>query len=131
MGSTCSIIRNNYVYVSYSSLCKENKFINTLINELSEDKNYYIIENSYAIYNLNKIETVRLLIYMKKYFQLRGMNLIAQVITAKVKGRFKDNSIKNSKFIEKSRFANMYNRLVMYDANEYHKANNFHCGKYP
>ena len=35
----------------------------------------------------------------------------------------------NSKFIEKSRFANMYNRLVMYDANEYHKANNFHCGK--
>jgi hypothetical protein len=69
-------------------------------------------KNSYAIYNLNKIETIRLLIYMKKYFQLRGMNLIAQVITARVKGRFKDNSIKNSKFIEKLQTSSVYTNII-------------------
>lgn len=35
----------------------------------------------------------------------------------------------NNKFYEKTRFQNVYNRLVMYDANEYHKANSFNTGE--
>jgi hypothetical protein len=35
----------------------------------------------------------------------------------------------NNKFIEKTRFQNVYNRLIAYDANEYHRANNFYTGK--
>ena len=31
-------------------------------------------------------------------------------------------------FIEKTRFANIYNRMIMYDTNEFHRANNFYSG---
>ena len=31
-------------------------------------------------------------------------------------------------FIEKTRFANIYNRMVMYDTSEFHRANNFYNG---
>ena len=32
-------------------------------------------------------------------------------------------------FIEKTRFANIYNRMIMYDTNEFHRANNYYSGK--
>jgi len=35
----------------------------------------------------------------------------------------------NNKFYEKTRFQNLYNRLIVYDSNEYHKANNLYAGK--
>jgi hypothetical protein len=31
-------------------------------------------------------------------------------------------------FIEKTRFANIYNRMIMYDTNEFHRANNYYNG---
>jgi len=31
-------------------------------------------------------------------------------------------------FIEKTRFANIYNRMIMYDINEFHRANSFYSG---
>ena len=31
-------------------------------------------------------------------------------------------------FIEKTRFTNIYNRMIMYDSNEFHRANNFYNG---
>ena len=34
----------------------------------------------------------------------------------------------NNMFYEKTRFQNIYNRLIMYDANEFHRANNFVTG---
>lgn len=34
----------------------------------------------------------------------------------------------NNKFVEKTRFQNIYNRCIIYDANEYHRANNFYTG---
>lgn len=34
----------------------------------------------------------------------------------------------NNKFYEKTRFQNIYNRLIMYDSSEYHRANNFYTG---
>lgn len=68
--------------------------------------------DSYAIYSLNRIATIKLLIYMKKYLQLRGMVILPQLCTAKVKGKFKDNSIKNSKFIEKFQSSSVYINIV-------------------
>ena len=35
----------------------------------------------------------------------------------------------NNKFYEKTRFQNLYNRLIVYDSNEFHKANNLYAGK--
>ena len=34
-------------------------------------------------------------------------------------------NIRNSKFYEKTNFSNVYNRLIVYDANEFHRANSF------
>jgi hypothetical protein len=34
----------------------------------------------------------------------------------------------NNKFIEKTKFQNIYNRCIIYDANEFHRANNFYTG---
>jgi len=65
-----------------------------------------------AIYNLNKISTVKLLIYMKKFLQLRGMVIIPQLCTSVVRGKFKDNVIKNSKFIEKFQSSSVYNNII-------------------
>jgi hypothetical protein len=33
-----------------------------------------------------------------------------------------------SYFIEKTRFQNIYNRLIMFDPNEFHRANNYYVG---
>lgn len=35
----------------------------------------------------------------------------------------------NSFFYEKTRFGNIYNRMIMYDSNEYHRANSINTGK--
>lgn len=50
MGSTSSIINRKYIYISYSLSCKENKFINILVNELSEFEKYNITEMPTDIY---------------------------------------------------------------------------------
>jgi len=34
----------------------------------------------------------------------------------------------NNCFYEKTRFNNIYNRMIMYDSNEYHRANSIHAG---
>lgn len=69
--------------------------------------------DSYAIYNLNDATVIKLLIYLKKYLQLRGMTILPQLCTAKVRGKFKDNSIKNSKFIEKIDTSSIYINSVL------------------
>ena len=50
MGPTSSIINNKYIYISYSLSCKENKFINRFVSELSEFEKYNIIEMTNDIY---------------------------------------------------------------------------------
>ena len=74
--------------------------------------------DSNAIYELNRYATVELLIYMKKYLQLRGMQILPQLCTAKVKGKYKENTIKNSKFLEKittsSRWQNIIEKKFTY-----------------
>lgn len=55
----------------------------------------------YATEDLSPELTIELLLYMKKYLQIRGMIIIPQLASAKIKGKYKENTIKNSKFIEK------------------------------
>jgi hypothetical protein len=69
-------------------------------------------KNTNAIYSINKKETVKLLIILKKYLQLKGMSLLPQICTANVKGRFKENIIKNSKFIEKFQSSSVYQNII-------------------
>ena len=74
--------------------------------------------DSNAIYDLNRYATIELLIYMKKYLQLRGMDILPQLCTAKVRGKYKENTIKNSRFLEKivtsSRWQNIIEKKFTY-----------------
>lgn len=70
-------------------------------------------DNSHAIYTLNRTDTIRLIVYMKKFLQLRGMVIMPQFCTAKVRGKFKDNMIKNSKFLEKIESSSVYHNIIM------------------
>ena len=65
-----------------------------------------------AIYNLNREETITLMLIMKKYFQLCHMIILPQICTAKVRGKFKDSAIKNSKFIEKITSSSVYQNII-------------------
>lgn len=65
-----------------------------------------------ATINISREITVELVIYMKKYLQLKGMGLIAQLVTANVRGRYKENAIKNAKFLEKIRTSDVWNSVI-------------------
>ena len=65
-----------------------------------------------ATLNVNRRITIELLIYMKKYLQIRGLTLIPQLCTARVKGKYKENTIKNSKFIEKIKTSDVWNNII-------------------
>ena len=65
-----------------------------------------------AALNINDEITLELLIYMKKYLQLRGMEIIPQLCTAKVRGKYKENTIKNAKFIEKVKTSDGWKNVI-------------------
>lgn len=54
----------------------------------------------YAVHNLSRAERVELQMYLKKFLEIRGMPLLAQISTAVVKGHYKENPVKNAKFDE-------------------------------
>lgn len=54
----------------------------------------------------------KLFVYLKRYLQLKDMPIIAQVVTADVKGKFKENSIKNGKFIEKITTSDVWKQII-------------------
>lgn len=59
-----------------------------------------IFHDTNANLQLSKMDTVKLIIILKKYLQYRGMYLLPQLCTAKIRGKFKENLIKNAKFNE-------------------------------
>lgn len=65
-----------------------------------------------AVINVNRDITIELLIYMKKFFQLKGMTLIPQLCTAKVQGKYKENTIKNAKFIEEIQSSDIWKNII-------------------
>ncbi len=92
----------------YKKNCKLNAITQFLIHSFFS--RYF--NSSYSIYTLNKDDTFKLLIYMKKFLELKGMVILPQICTAKVQGKFKDNSIKNSKFIEKFVSSSVYENII-------------------
>lgn len=68
--------------------------------------------DSNAIENIPRDTTIELLIYMKKYLQLRGMTLVPQLCTARVRGRYNESTIKNAKFIEKITTSSVWNNII-------------------
>jgi hypothetical protein len=71
-----------------------------------------IFHDSNAILNVDRRMTIVLIIIMKKYLQYMGMIIIPQLCTAKVRGKYKENTIKNSKFIEKIETSDQWNNII-------------------
>lgn len=65
-----------------------------------------------AIRLLDKKHAVQLAVYMKKFLQYRGMIILPQLCTAKVRGKFKDTCIKNTKFLEKFTTSSVYQHII-------------------
>jgi hypothetical protein len=69
-------------------------------------------KDPYAVSNLNRHDTVYLLICMKKVFQTYKMYHLAQACTGKVFRKYKENVIKNSKFMERVTSSQLYKEIV-------------------
>ena len=64
--------------------------------------------DSSAIQQLTLEQTIYLLVVLKKFLQMKGMVYLPQICTATIKGKFKENPIKNCKFVEKFTTTNAY-----------------------
>lgn len=91
---------------------KENCKINSLTQMLLHAFYSRFFQNSSAIYTLTLDDTIHLLIIMKRYLIARGMTLLPQICTAKVRGRFKENLIKNSKFTKEFESTSVYQNII-------------------
>lgn len=69
-------------------------------------------DSSNALDALNADTTFKLLIYMKKYLHLKGMSILPQMCTARIYGKYKDKSIRNSKFLEKISTSSVYENII-------------------
>ena len=65
-----------------------------------------------AVQLLPKSDVVYLIIVLKKYLQLSGMVILPQILTATVCGKFKENVIKNYRFIEKYKTSAIYQNVI-------------------
>lgn len=85
----------------------------TPINQFLLEEFYdRFFHDSDAIANIGLDVAIELLIYMKKYLQLRGMVLIPQFCTAKIHGKYKENVIKNARFLEKITTSSVWNNVI-------------------
>lgn len=55
---------------------------------------------------------IELIVRMKKYMQYRGMILLPEMASARVRGKYKENTIKNSKFIEKIKTSDVWHNII-------------------
>lgn len=95
MGSASSIINTKYVYISYSLSCKENKFINTFVEELSEFEKYNIIELPTNIYvNIGTHQKYIDIIISKSYYIIICLSskTIASIFQIMEINKIKDNN---------------------------------------
>lgn len=92
----------------YKTNCKLNAVSQFLLHSFYS--RYF--DSSYSLYTLNKHDTFVLLLYMKKFLELKGMVILPQICTARVHGKFKENSIKNAKFLEKIISSSVYDNII-------------------
>ena len=65
-----------------------------------------------AILNLERPALVELIVILKKYLLLKNMILLPQLCSAKVKGKYRENTIKNTKFKEKIKSSNIFQNIL-------------------
>lgn len=92
----------------YMDKCKLNEVNMFLLNSFYSTK----FKDSYAIFSLNKLETTKLIIYMKKYLEYHKMPVLAQILSAEITGKYKINIIKNNKFLESIYTSNIYTDII-------------------
>lgn len=92
----------------YRTNCTINSLTQKLLHAFYSNR----FKNSNAIYTITKEDTIKLLIIMKKYLQLMGMSIMPQICTATVRGKFKENMIKNSKFLEKLETSTVFQEVI-------------------
>ena len=66
-----------------------------------------------SIYLISLDETITLMLLAKKYLQLKGLSVIPQLYTALIQGKYKDNPIKNTKFIEKITSSDVWKSIIV------------------
>ena len=90
----------------------ENMRFNSLTQSLLHAFFSKYFNDTNAIRLLDKRNAVELAVYMKKFLQLRGMIILPQICTAKVRGKFKDTCIKNAKFLERFTTSSVYQHII-------------------
>ena len=79
-------------------------FLHTFFSKYFNDTN--------AVQLLDKTDMVKLVIYLKHFLQMRGMVVLPQIISATVRGKFKDTCIKNVKFMERFTTSAVYTHII-------------------
>lgn len=69
-------------------------------------------KDPYAVTNINRKDTIYLLICMKKILQRYKMPHLAHLCTAQVFGKYKENSIKTAKYLENVLNSTSYKEIV-------------------
>lgn len=65
-----------------------------------------------ATLNLDRDIIIELIVRMKKFMLYSGLVLLPQLCTAKMRGKYKENTIKNSKFHEKIKTMDCWNSVI-------------------
>lgn len=71
--------------------------------------------NPYAIMNLSDEIIIELIIRMKKFLMYKGMKILPQICTAKIYGKYKENTIKSVKFKEKIETSDVWKNIICKD----------------
>lgn len=85
-----------------------NEINQSLFNDFYAGK----FKDPFAVNNLNRHDTVYLLICMKKVFQTYKMYYLAQICTAQVFRKYKENVIKNGKYMERISSSQIYKEII-------------------
>lgn len=90
----------------------DNIRISPITNLLLESFYSRFFHDPNAALNLDRPAIIELIVRLKKYLLLRGMVILPQLCTAKVRGKYRENTIKNSKFNEKVTTSNAWNDII-------------------
>ena len=71
-----------------------------------------IFHDPNAALSLERNVTIELIVSLKKYLQYKGLVLIPQLLTAKMRGKYKENTIKNQKFLDKIKTSDVFNNII-------------------
>jgi len=69
-------------------------------------------KDPYAIYSLSRADRVELQLYMKRFLEIRGMPLLAQISTANIKGFYKENPVKITRLNERMTTHPVYEQIL-------------------